>query len=357
MHNLDKDEWYDGIQQAVDEADDGNTLRVYPGTYEEWVIIDKPLTLLGPNEGIKGCNNNRGDEALIVPPADAPFIDPYDMFPALILVNAENVVIDGFSIEPLNPNIVNNEYQAATGILGDGRGLIGDYVDVDGLEVRNNIIKGFPDLGVFVSRSRGQVSSDGPITDVIVADNCIKESYDGNGFGFYLQGTIGHVLNNTVEEVLGNQIQPYGAVAAPGEGVVSGNVISAYGLSLYHNYDEQGGEWTYSGNTLTADPNASWWEGIRIQTVYNDPTLVFTDNTIDGMGLQVDDIVGLLFLGDVSSSAADNLDFSNNTIKGLIICVEDDSTGKHVGLQAIQNTNIFPDGFTEIVDYKIKYVE
>lgn len=43
--NTDTDETYEKIQDAVDEANDGNTILVCPGTYEENVVVDKPLSI------------------------------------------------------------------------------------------------------------------------------------------------------------------------------------------------------------------------------------------------------------------------------------------------------------------------
>ena len=38
---------FDSIQDAVDEAPDGSTIRIAPGHYVETVLIEKPLTLIG----------------------------------------------------------------------------------------------------------------------------------------------------------------------------------------------------------------------------------------------------------------------------------------------------------------------
>src|SRR5688500_10144832 len=55
------------ISFAIAEALPNETLIVAPGTYIEYLLIDKPLTLLGPNTGIAGYSGTRGAEAIILP--------------------------------------------------------------------------------------------------------------------------------------------------------------------------------------------------------------------------------------------------------------------------------------------------
>jgi len=47
VHNIDQDIWYMDIQPAVDAANPGETLWANPSIYEEYVIVDKPLTIHG----------------------------------------------------------------------------------------------------------------------------------------------------------------------------------------------------------------------------------------------------------------------------------------------------------------------
>jgi len=47
VRNTGKGTSYYTIQEAIDDADEGNTIRVYEGTYEENIIINKTITLIG----------------------------------------------------------------------------------------------------------------------------------------------------------------------------------------------------------------------------------------------------------------------------------------------------------------------
>jgi parallel beta-helix repeat protein len=47
VHNIDQDTLYNTIQDGVNDANPGETLMVYPRTYNENVVIDRPLTVIG----------------------------------------------------------------------------------------------------------------------------------------------------------------------------------------------------------------------------------------------------------------------------------------------------------------------
>ncbi|MFZ4741857.1 MAG: DUF1565 domain-containing protein, partial [Bacteroidales bacterium] len=58
------------IQYAITAAAAGDVINVAAGTYEELIVIDKPITLNGPNATIAG-NGSRVPEAVIQFPAGA----------------------------------------------------------------------------------------------------------------------------------------------------------------------------------------------------------------------------------------------------------------------------------------------
>lgn len=66
VHNIDKGTYYSTIQAGIDDADSGNTLEVATGTYNENLVIDKTMTLIGENKTTTIIDgNNTGDVVLI----------------------------------------------------------------------------------------------------------------------------------------------------------------------------------------------------------------------------------------------------------------------------------------------------
>lgn len=68
------------IQAAIDAAQDGDTILVGPGVYEENLVINKPLTIIG----------NSKDDTIINVTSSPNGRDIY--------INSDNVMIDGFTI-------------------------------------------------------------------------------------------------------------------------------------------------------------------------------------------------------------------------------------------------------------------
>jgi len=71
---------YSKIQDAIDNASDGDTVFVYEGVYYEWVNIEKPLTLQGQDK-------------------ETTHIDATYNYDRLIEISTSFVTIDGFTLE------------------------------------------------------------------------------------------------------------------------------------------------------------------------------------------------------------------------------------------------------------------
>jgi hypothetical protein len=85
----------ESIQDAIDSALPGATILVAAGTYDENLVIDKPLSLIGANSGVSG-DGTRSDEAKITGSGT---------FGITILAN--DVTVDGFEISGFGRDAIN----------------------------------------------------------------------------------------------------------------------------------------------------------------------------------------------------------------------------------------------------------
>lgn len=141
--NLDGRNGFSSIQAAVDTASSGNTIFVEPGTYNEGVVIEEDidtLTLEGPNAGIAGDSDARGDEATIV---GGVFMD-----------STSDIIVDGFELERkvgregedgLTPEGV-FQMGATSGGPGDPDGPLA----VENVTIKNNIVTAVPNQNEFM---------------------------------------------------------------------------------------------------------------------------------------------------------------------------------------------------------------
>ena len=174
-------ETFDGdtpIQDAIGAVGDETDPRIEvgPGTYDRVTITKDDLTLEGPNAGIDGDDDSRGDEATIT---DGVFFDEQD-----------DVTVDGFEIERT---------------VEDGDGVVqlgsGDPARIgENAVVENNVINAEP---VGASGRHAGVLFEGDLADdLTVQDNLITQE-DGEAVQAvtHFESEIGqlNVTDNTID--------------------------------------------------------------------------------------------------------------------------------------------------------------
>ncbi len=221
------------IQSVIDVAEGEKVIAVAPGTYEEQLFINKPLTLLGPNAGVSGTGA-RNAEAVIAQESQTTGLSPK------LLITAENVIVKGFTFENMRINncddnqgtnedliggvaIENNIFTNVVGTaiyLRDGRNAPGDYSE--NVRIRNNKIDA-PSAGTE------------PVTDynagtgilVMGAENLVVSGNvitDAAYNGIQLARVNGSTISDNIVE---NSVQPALQIAQWNDGVhtVSGNTF------------------------------------------------------------------------------------------------------------------------------------
>ncbi len=251
--NEDTGETFCAIQAAIDDEQtlDGHTITVDPGTYAEQVIVDKAVTLLGPNAGISAgvTPGTRVDEAVIKGPSDDWFA---------LYAEVDGVTIDGFTIDG---SLLDPGTSYVAGIYGTANDFL----------VQNNVFANFEN-GIAILTSGGY---SGYLTGVDIKDNSMVNATVGTNdynFGIYLQSSLGTVSGNAVGNYrAGIQIQPY---SAPGAGEVINNTFSTYSTGMYFNYTQDAtADWSFEGNEVVGIPYPSGmtigdFKAITVQTFY-----------------------------------------------------------------------------------------
>jgi len=189
--NLDNDHCF-YIQNGVDQTSAKDTVHVLTGTYAENIVIDKSLTLLGT-----------GHDSVTVYPDSSDVGSPNPQDPPsfrgsqLVIVQADNVTIDGFTFDGDNPTLTPiGTIDARNGIISDAS--LGDW---DSLRVRNCTVRNLYLRGIYA---------------------LAQTSVTGIGF-----------TKNTVYNVKGVSTQSAGIMLSGGNGFVDSNVCTNSSLGIF----------------------------------------------------------------------------------------------------------------------------
>ncbi len=188
------------IQNDIDAAPPGGTVNVIPGIYNEQLVIDKPLTLAGPDPA--------SGEAVI----DAAGLVSGE---ATIHILASDVIVENFTLQN-----------------GPGQGIRAGnatFTNLTGIIIRNNIIKDHDLAGVLTANN----------ASLLVQDNTIVDN--GKAVGFQRVGV--YLYPHGLTQVLGNIIKNNF-----GDGIFAR--ASSSGLLIEENEIE---EHNFSGITLAWD--------------------------------------------------------------------------------------------------------
>jgi len=160
------------IQQGIDQANDGDTVFVYNGTYNENIVIDKPLLLIG--EDYTTTNINGRDVGNV------------------IKINVEGVTIKGFTIQhggltyPLAGINCSSDHNTISENI-----IISNYYGItlhhsSNNEITKNTIQYNNNCGVYLSQSNHNY----------IENNTIQQQ-TYNGIGIYDSSNNNTILKNS----------------------------------------------------------------------------------------------------------------------------------------------------------------
>jgi hypothetical protein len=292
VQNVQTGLYYCTIQAAIDapQTVNGNTLQVSAGLYKENVVVNKSVSILGPNAAVNACSGTRVAEAIVVPAGAA--ISSGEIFH----VAASNVTISGLTIDGDNTSVLSGFTSTNGADIDAAEGITVYETGVNNLTVTNNIIKNLSYFGVTLYDypaavpSSGHVISNNKIQDLGTYDAGSGISYWGGGVLLY-NNQYAAVTNNCMTNVrIGVQTGNF-HLANPGttaSQVISGNTIQARRRGIFHNlFYGSASAYTLSGNTITAlaDLNETGaWDGILLASMQNTASTA-ANNSINGAGV------------------------------------------------------------------------
>lgn len=279
------------IQAAINAAAPTDTIQVCAGTYAEQININKPLTLLGPNEAINPNSGIRVAEATIIPTTSDP-INPGFAGPITVYLAVPGITFRGFTVDGDNPGLTSGvifngaDVDAEFGIYGDGS------ANPDAV-VENNIVRNIGEISIWINTFGFGGARN--------ANSHIRNNKVDNNLGNFGQGlrisddAWVNVTNNVVTRVrVGITIENYsGNVTTHPASTISNNNISAFRIGIRHNlhYVYAGPGFTISQNTVNAyvqspiPPQVSTpvsYQGIRVESIQQTVFVDVNDNIVNG---------------------------------------------------------------------------
>lgn len=279
------------INQGIHFADNGATVVVAPGTYNENVNVYKELTLIGANWGVDPNTGIRGP-ATIIDSGVGSYGTAYGFN-----VTASNVTIDGFDV------------------VADGAGVIldGSGSPISNIRLSNNVISTLNIVDAYDAGIQGVNAS-----DVLVYSN--KLNVIGNdGMNFFGGSNIGLYYNL----ITGTDYNGISMTGVNGSQIVS-NIIDNTGFDGI-NINAGSGSNLISGNYIGTLGAAGNIGGDGIQVV-DTAGIVIDNNTINntlGNGIVVDPSPGtIVSYNQIFNAGLDGiniLDSDNSSVYGNFV--------------------------------------
>jgi len=184
--STDQSETIASIQQAINSAFDGDTIRVAAGVYDQdLLIINKSIVLLGCQVGIspKSTLNRIGGECVIL-----NSLEPFNS----IVINAPNVVIDGFKFG-----------------MDDDQAINSIYINAPNVILRNCVIVNTNSCGVYISANAANSE--------VSYNHVEKSAFEG----IFNAAESVQILSNYI-----SNINEFSAISTSQKTIIKGNIIS-----------------------------------------------------------------------------------------------------------------------------------
>lgn len=267
------------IQAAIDAVGAGAEILVCPGTYAEDITIDKALTVRGAQASVAGADQT-GPESVVTAAADLG-LSPSNVVGVLITVLADDVALDGLTLDGNNPAIDSVGAPDVNGVDVDyGYGLYADQTS--GLTVVNSVIRNVYETAFYGNGNEG--------------GNLFQFNWVANAGGRGIIAANSYyvsILDNRFDAVrVGVQTNNLHQANPGAPAVVEGNVFNVTRTGFFHNlFYGSASPYVIRGNQFNAvHPSAETgnWRGVWVESMGGSQTVTIEDNDIDALAIPVD---------------------------------------------------------------------
>ncbi len=260
---------YSTIQVAIDSAINGDTLRVCAGGYKEEILVNKKLTLLGPNTAIAGCAT-RSTEAILYPArVDYTYNSATTNHYSIMRIAADSVTVKGFTFNGDNPD---STY---------GFTLNGANIDIaEGITVRTAQKKLVIENNVFKNIAQAAISIL-PVIDTLATfgntilnnkfNNIDNLTTNGYGTGILIGNDFYARIENNCMDTVGIGIHTANYHLLPAEGgiaTISSDTITSRIIGIWHSNTYQDAlKFAITNNLLNSRSGATGNTGLLLTGV------------------------------------------------------------------------------------------
>ncbi len=275
--------YFCSIQAAIDDAAtiDGHTISVPAGTYVEDLLIDKSLTLLGPNSAVNPNTGTRVGEAILLPATSLP--NPNVSCTVMAYVAVSDVTIKGFKFDGDNPALTSGIAIGSADV--DACELIASSEGVGGIVIENNILKNATYSGLdFYNYTNDAATSNNYFRYNLISD--IGETTYNWGLGVLIYNNFyADITDNVFDNVrVGIQTGNYYRANIGPTGSISNNTINAWRLGIFNNlWYSSASTISLSNNTINAisSSDSAKWNGILLSSFQGSVNATLSNNIIN----------------------------------------------------------------------------
>jgi parallel beta-helix repeat protein len=279
VHNVTQDLYYQTIQDAIDAANNGDTINVAAGNYAEDLTINKAITLLGPNSAVNPNTGSRVAEAVLHPSTSNP--DPA-VCTVMAYLSVSNITIKGFTFDGDNP-LLNSGVMIGTADV-DACEIMAGYEGMGNIVVENNILKNSTYSGIDFYNYTNPAATTGNYIRYNRFEDIGETTYKW-GLGVLIYNNFYADITDNVFTGVRTGIQT-GNYYLPNPGTtanISNNQIGVWRLGIFHNLAYgSASPFTIANNSFTAEnyPGANKWNGILLSSIGSAVNATVSGNNI-----------------------------------------------------------------------------